>query len=159
MSAEALIASMQKLYKLHQSLHELALKKTEVVKTGDMEALNKSLKDEQSHLAAIEKVENERQASAAKIAPGLDRPTVTDCFDYVTDSEREQLIEVTNSLAETIFDLKEQNYLNQQLIHHSLQFVNLSMNLLHPRPDNINYGPPQKKGVASPTQGMFNSKV
>ncbi len=54
--------------------------------------------------------------------------------------------------------LKEQNELNQQLLITSLQFVNLSLDLLRPQDRNYNYDktnqePPKKM------KSMFDSKA
>ncbi|MDF2037642.1 flagellar protein FlgN [Cytobacillus oceanisediminis] len=159
MSAEALTATMEKLLKLHKSLYELAVKKTDIIKTGDMDALNQMLKDEQAHIAAISRLENEREKAANSIAPMLESPTVSDCLNILTQPDRLKLEAITNELAELIFELKEQNFLNQQLVHHSLQFVNVSMSLLRPQPETMNYGPPAKKKSEKMNSGIFNSKV
>ncbi|WP_075982961.1 flagellar protein FlgN [Bacillus massilinigeriensis] len=160
MSAESLIASTEKLFKLHKSLYEIAVKKTEVIKKGDIDTLNQILKDEQTHIAAITKVEKERQQAACALVPEQENPSVTDCFERISEIEQFRLAEIANKLSELVFELKEQNFLNQQLIHQSLQFVNVSMNLLNPQPDSINYGPPAgSKKQSKNTQGMFNSRV
>ncbi|WP_026581001.1 flagellar protein FlgN [Bacillus sp. J33] len=160
MSAKALIAAMEKLLKLHKSLYELAVRKTDIIKNGDMDALNQMLKDEQTHIAAINRMEMERQKAAEIIAPGVEAPTVSACLAVMPQAERLKLEAIANELTELVFELKEQNYLNQQLVHHSLQFVNVSMNLLRPQPENINYGPPAGKRRANKNaQGIFNSKV
>ncbi|MGN7399529.1 flagellar protein FlgN [Cytobacillus praedii] len=161
MSAELLFASMEKLCKLHKSLYELAVNKTDIIKTGDMDALNQLLKDEQSHIAAIDQMEKERQKAAKALAPHIDQPTVTDCMDHLSTAEQEEITDIANELIQQVLHLKEQNNLNQQLIHNSLQFVNVSMNLLRPQPENMNYGPPKKtkKTSEKSAQGMFNSKV
>lgn len=159
MSAEALTATMEKLLKLHKSLYELAVKKTDIIKTGDMDGLNQMLKDEQAHIAAISRLENEREKAANSIAPMLESPTVSDCLNILTQPDRLRLEAITKELAELVYELKEQNFLNQQLVHHSLQFVNVSMNLLRPQPEWMNYGPPANKKSEKMNPGIFNSKV
>ncbi|WP_436373677.1 flagellar protein FlgN [Cytobacillus sp. BC1816] len=159
MSAEVLTATMEKLLKLHKSLYELAVKKTDIIKNGDMDALNQMLKDEQAHIAAIGRLENEREKAANSIAPMLVSPTVSDCLNILTQPDRLKLEAITKELAELVYELKEQNFLNQQLVHHSLQFVNVSMSLLRPQPETMNYGPPAKKTSEKINPGIFNSKV
>jgi flagellar biosynthesis/type III secretory pathway chaperone len=159
MSAEALTTSMEKLLKLHKSLYELAVKKTDMIKTGDMDALNQMLKDEQVHIAAISRLDKEREKAANSIAPMLESPTVSDCLNILTQPDRLKLEAITEELAELVYELKEQNFLNQQLVHHSLQFVNVSMNLLRPQPETMNYGPPARKKSEKINPGIFNSKV
>ncbi|MCM3391458.1 MULTISPECIES: flagellar protein FlgN [Cytobacillus] len=159
MSAEALTATMEKLLKLHKSLYELAVKKTDIIKTGDMDGLNQMLKDEQAHIAAISRLENEREKAANSIVPMLESPTVSDCLNILTQPDRLKLEAITKELAELVYELKEQNFLNQQLVHHSLQFINVSMNLLRPQPESMNYGPPANKKSEKMNPGIFNSKV
>lgn len=160
MSAENLIASMEKLYKLHKGLYDIAVKKTDIIKKGDMDALNQVLKDEQKYVAAIATIEKERQQAACVLVPNQENPTVSDCYDLLNEIEQFQLAEIANSLSELVFELKEQNFLNQQLIHQSLQFVNMSLNLFNPQPEAINYGPPSgnQKNMKN-TSGLFNSRV
>lgn len=159
MSAEALTVSMEKLLKLHKSLYELAVEKTDIIKTGDMDALNGMLKDEQAHIAAISRLDKEREKAANSIAPMLESPTISACLNLLTQPDRLRLEAITEELAELVYELKEQNFLNQQLVHQSLQFVNVSMNLLRPQPENMNYGPPARKKSEKMNPGIFNSKV
>lgn len=143
MSAEKLVTTMEKLLKLHKSLYELALKKTDIVKIGDMDALNQTLKDEQAHLAAINRLENDRKIIAVSIVPGTDEPTIEDCLTAATldDSARAELSNIRTELLDVIAHIQQQNELNQQMIYQSLQFVNLSMQLAMPQPEEYNYGP------------------
>ena len=65
MSATNLTTTLEKLYKLHKSLFDLSVNKTDVIKKGDMSELDRVLKDEQKHLAAINTVEAERQRESS----------------------------------------------------------------------------------------------
>lgn len=160
MSAQQLIVAMDKLYKLHVSLYEVAKRKTEIVKRGDMDSLNSIMKEEQAHIAAIKKVEEERQNAVNEILPHKENPTVLECIGAVDHGVQQELVAMKDKLMDIVNELKEQNYLNQQLVHHSLQFVNVSLNVLRPQPQNINYGPPSKGTQSSKTtHGMFSSKV
>jgi len=150
---------MEKLDKLHSSLYEIAVKKTEIIKNGDIESLNGIMKEEHVHVQAITKLEEARQAAAKRICPDLDNVTVSDCLNQVHGSEREGLLDAADKLAEKVAQLREQNHVNQQMLHNSLQFVHFSLNLLRPQPAAINYAPPTKKTQNNPTPGMFNSKA
>jgi flagellar biosynthesis/type III secretory pathway chaperone len=160
MSVQQLIVAMEKLYKLHTSLHEIAKRKTEIVKKGDIDSLNSIMKEEQAHIAAIRKVEEERENAVNGLLPNIENPTVSDCIEAINSSERDELVELKNMLMDRVNEIKEQNYLNQQLVHNSLQFVNVSLNLLRPQPQNINYGPPAKgTQTTKNSHGLFSSKV
>ena len=158
MSTKNLITLMEKLLKLHQSLYELSAKKTDIVIKGDLEALNQTIKDEQTHIAAISKLEGERQKIVEAILPGVDKPTISDCIEAVDGAEKEILSQLRTELIEAVTKIKDQNEVNQQMIHQSLQFVHLTMNLMAPQPVDFNYGPPTGK-TSGQTPGFFNSKA
>lgn len=160
MSAEKLIVTMENLFKLHKSLYELALKKTDIVKIGDMDALNQVLKDEQTHLAAINKLEQERQQLAKALLPNMDKPTLSDCINVAEGKQRAILDQLRSELLEIIQQIQERNDLNQKMIYQSLQFVNLTLNLVMPQPEEYNYGPSATSQANKPgSSGLFNRKA
>lgn len=161
MSVEVMTASIEKLLMLHRSLYQLAVKKTEIIKKSDMEALDQLLKEEQKHIAAIGQVEKERQKAVMVFSPDVRQPTMSDCIKSFSELEQDRLTVLVNELALYIQYLKDQNNLNQQLIHHSLQFANFSMELLRPQPANINYSPPTKNQKPSETHSssIINSEA
>jgi len=164
MSIEKILQSLTKLDMLHKSLLEIAYKKTEVIKTGDMDSLNQLLKDEQAHVAGISQLEQQRQTEvtdylrAKGIAP-TDNPTVALVLENTNNNEeKEQLGAARNKLLLTLETLKYQNDLNQKLTMQSLQFVNLTLDTLRPKPDQINYS---KSEVQAPSKGKsyFDSQA
>jgi flagellar biosynthesis/type III secretory pathway chaperone len=159
MSTTLLIETLERLYKLHSSLYEISKKKTEVIKNGGIESLNGIMKEENKHVHAINQLEEARGKTARQICPEIENPTVADCLQRLSGSEQERLLAAGEKLAVLLVELKEQNDLNQQLLHHSLQFVHYSLNLLRPQPAAINYAPPTKKTQNNPAPGMFNSKA
>jgi flagellar biosynthesis/type III secretory pathway chaperone len=156
MSAEKLISTMEKLLKLHKSLYELAQKKTEKVKIGDIDALNQILKDEQAHLTAINLLENERQKYTSSLVPGTEKPTMEDCIAVVDESARNKLDRLRSELKNMITEIQQRNELNQQMLFQSLQFVNLSLNLIAPQPEDYNYGPQAEQARST---GLLNLKA
>jgi len=166
MSVQTIMMILEKLEKMHQSLLEHAYRKTELVKKGDMEELDQMLKIEQSHVAAIETLEQQRQQvvteylRAKGIAPaGI--PTVADVIKATEDvAVRDQLQSVRERLISVIDELKQQNDLNQKLVYQSLQFVNMTMEIMRPSPDQINYSGKEVRGQnAIPKKGYFDSKA
>lgn len=164
MSIEKILQSLTKLDMLHKSLLEIAYKKTEVIKTGDMDSLNQLLKDEQAHVAGISQLEQQRQTEvtdylrAKGIAP-TDNPTVALVLENTnTNEEKEQLGVARNKLLLTLETLKNQNDLNQKLTLQSLQFVNLTLDSIRPKPDQINYS---KSEVQAPStnKNYFDSQA
>jgi flagellar biosynthesis/type III secretory pathway chaperone len=159
MSANKLIDTLEKLLTLHQSLLKLAEQKTDILKKGDMEGLNALLANEQKHITAIQQVEEIRNEAVEALLQGQDvDKTISNCIEFTNEPERTKLTQLNAHLTEVITELKERNQLNQQLIHQSLQFVHLTLDMLAPQPASINYGPP-KQSTAPKRQSMFDSKA
>ena len=166
MSIQMIIQTLVNLEKLHKSLLELAYKKTEFIKTGDMDRLDQLLKDEQAHVAAISQLEQQRQTvvtdylRAKGIAPS-DTPTVMEVMEAAeSPSDQEQLKTSRDQLLLIVEQLKLQNDLNQKLTYQSLQFVNLTLDLLKPRSEEMNYSRDESKGnKANKEKTYFDSKA
>lgn len=153
MSAHQLIHTLEKLLALHQSLHHLSNQKTDVLKKGNIDSLKEIIKDEQKHLLAIQKVDKERELEVYKLISGHEmageHPSISDCIRIVTGAEKEKLSHIQEQLTTCLTQIKEANELNQQLLHQSLQFINLSLEMVSPEPQEINYGRPSQKQATS----------
>lgn len=159
MSTETLIDSLEKLQKLHEKLYELSVTKTEVIKNNDMEGLQQLLKDEQTYVAAINTMEVKRQEAAKQLLGKETEITIADCITAVPEPEKEQLRTLQTAITSIIDKLKDQNELNQMLIHQSLQFVNMTLSMIQPKHESINYGRPDQKQTKNSGISMFNSKA
>ena len=138
MSVENIISTLEKLERMHKSLLELANNKTEFIKANDMEQLNHILKTEQAHVAAIETLEQQRQTMVtdylqAKGVAFTDIPTVAQVIDTTDGPEKQALQAIRERLVALVTDLKKRNDLNQKLVFQSLQFVNLTVDMLRPQ--------------------------
>ena len=166
MSIQPIVSILEKLEKMHRSLLQFANQKTELVKKGDIEGLDSIIKNEQSHVAAIEVLEKQRLQMVtdylrAKGFALADTPTVFHVIEAAeTEEERHQLNEVSKQLLSVVDDLKKQNELNQQLVYQSLKFVNISLDMLRPQPDQINYSGNQanEKNIAV-KKSLFDSQA
>lgn len=162
MSAEQIQASLEKLVELHKSLNELALKKTEIVKQGDTEALNRLLMDEQKHIKAIEATEKERQTAVTAFLENegqeAEPSTITRVIELLSPTDAEALNRLKEELILEAETLKEQNYLNQQLVYQSLQFVNVTLDMLLPQNKQFNYDKPAKPKQQG-SNSMFDSRA
>lgn len=165
MSITKILTSLNNLEKLHRSLLRIAYDKTAVIKNGDMEGLDQLLKDEQSHLAAIIQTDGLRQRDVATYLTDQGRsvpvaPTVTDLLEAVSEADKKSLEEARDRLLHAIHDLKWQNDLNQKLTYQSLQFVNLSLDMVRPRPESTNYSKTEISGQkVSKEQVSFDSQA
>ena len=151
MSITIILASLDSLEKLHRSLLRLAYDKTDHIKNGDMDKLDQLLKDEQAHLAAIVQMDNQRQLNVVKYLADQGRsvpanPTIADLLNAAPEADKTSLEEARDRLLHAIHDLKWQNDLNQKLTYQSLQFVNLSLDMVRPRLEAVNYSKPEING-------------
>lgn len=161
MSTAALIDILEKQFKLHEKLYDLSLAKTELIKKGDMEGLQSILKDEQTFVAAIQTMEVKRQESAKQLLGKEDESeiTLTDCIAAVTEDQKDSLDALQSNLISIIEKLQAQNELNQMLTHQSLQFVNMTLDMLQPRQEAMNYSRPDQQTAKKPAVSLFNSKA
>ncbi|RLQ96793.1 flagellar protein FlgN [Falsibacillus albus] len=127
-----LIESLEKLSALHQSLLHLAEKKTEVIKVGDISGLNDLIKDEQTHIKAIEMMNERRQhaANALQKQHQLKEATISAIIPKLDGPLQMKAHTLQNKLTEQLISLKEINELNQQLLEQSLQYVWLNLDLM-----------------------------
>jgi len=146
MELSTILGTLDKLEKMHRSLYELALSKTNIIKSNEIEELDRILKTEQAHVAAIETLEQQRQVQVKQYLTNkgfsyTSTPTVAHLVEAAHEepileelkTQRERLLEVVDLL-------KAQNNLNQKLVFQSLQFVNLSLNMMRPeQPEQVNY--------------------
>lgn len=149
MSIHQLIDTMAKLLKLHKSLLELALKKTGILEAEDVPALTNLLKEEQTHIFAIEKLEVERRRFTGD-------QTLSELLEKWHDLEKETLSEISQELQDVIRQIQQQNELNQGLINQSLKFISFSMSLITPPQEDFNYGQGE---AGAPGKNLFNSKA
>ena len=146
MSMQPIITSLQQLLELHQSLLSISENKTEVLKKGDLEGLQQLLKTERKHVQAIKKIEAQNVTALLELIDN--------------DAEKKALEAVTTTLAEVLVELKQQEQLNQQLTQQSLQFVQLSMNMIAPTIQSINYSNKNKSTTDNTTKrSVFDSKA
>jgi flagellar biosynthesis/type III secretory pathway chaperone len=164
MSATTLIATLEKLYKLNKSLFDLSVRKTDVLKGGDMEGLDHLLKDEQKHIAAINMVENERQRESADYLKTMnllteETPTLSQCIEYSPPADQAVLRDWQIKLTELVSKLKERNELNQKLIYQSLQFVNMNLSAMQPQDQQTTYARPNGEKKAPAQRSIFDSQA
>ncbi|SES71877.1 FlgN protein [Salinibacillus kushneri] len=164
MSAYEVITIMSKLLSMHESLLKLSNEKTELLKEGNIEAFQKLLVNENKHVQAVGQLEEKRAALTAKwfTQQGLaDREqTVSEMLYYLDDGrEKEELNSIFENLVMTVADLKQQEKLNQDLLQQSLQFVELSLEMLQPSMKSMNYGDHQQYGSAAANRSVFDSKA
>lgn len=163
MSIVNLVGTLEKLETMHTSLYELALAKTEYIKQSDMEKLDQLIKNEQTHVAAIEMLEQQRQSMVSDYlrAKGIaltEAPTVAHVIQAAQGSESiNALVAVRERLIELLDKLKFQNDLNQKMVMNSLQFISITLNALNPQPrtEQFNYSGAEVRGNSEVPRRSF----
>ncbi|RWZ55036.1 flagellar protein FlgN [Halobacillus fulvus] len=162
MTVQQVVQLMGQMKQLNESLLSLSHKKTEAIKTNDMNSLQQLLTMERKHVQAINKVEKERIEAVTRWyneheIPATD-PTVSEMLTYLEGEEHQQLHNAYNELILVLSELKNQEQLNAELIQQSLQFVNVSLDMLEPSLEQVNYG--HQPGVdAKSKRSVFDSKA
>lgn len=155
MTFTELVSLLEKQVKLHKSLYQLALKKTEALKKQDIDTLTALMNDEQKHIFAIQQLENNRLRLLQH--HGLMEATMTSCIERAEEPERSRLAELYDELSSIISSMKQANDVNRQLTEQSLQFIYLTLDMLMPQTQPITYS---KNTYEEPLdRSMFESKA
>jgi flagellar biosynthesis/type III secretory pathway chaperone len=158
MSATLLSSILKQQHEEYKQLLALSKEKSNCIKVNDIDGLNEVINKEAKNLLAIETLETKRIECVYALLSGHewngDVPTLSDCLQVVSNVEAEQLQKQQEQLSNVMNELKEINYLNQELIYQSLQFVTLSLSMVQPRQAPVNYGPNNKQ-IAKPIKQVY----
>lgn len=145
---DKIIQNLTNLVRMHKSLLDLATKKTDIIVESNMEELDALIKKEQAHVAAIEQLERQRQQLvtdylAAKGSASSLTPTVAELIEAADAPNKAKIQTIREELLTIIEALRAKNELNQKMVYQSLQMVNMTLELMRPRPaaqaDTMNY--------------------
>ncbi|QAS53701.1 flagellar protein FlgN [Halobacillus litoralis] len=164
MTIDTIINHMERLKQLHESLHVLSKKKTEALKKNDTAAIQGLMTDERKHVQAIEKIEKQRikdvDAWSANRNLPSEQPTISDLIGLLEGEEKDQLQQAYDELILVLAELKQQEQLNSELTKQSLQFINLSLDMLQPSLQSMNYGNQNEQNSGQkPKRSVFDSKA
>ncbi|WP_042142643.1 flagellar protein FlgN [Paucisalibacillus sp. EB02] len=162
MPVQSIIEKLENLTKIHHQLIVLSQEKTAVVKKGNVEQLQTILVRERKIVQQLEQAEQSRQKEViswfANHGKSSEDATITNLLNQLKDDfEKKKLEDSAVQLTESIVKLKQQEQLNMALIQQSMQFVQLSIELMSPSLKNMNYG----KDNHQPTmnRSVFDSKA
>lgn len=162
MSIQNVQQALTNLVKLHETLLEISQEKTEVIKEGKVDKLQAILVKERKRVRELEKAETVRiQAVDAYVQehPSITDASITSLLEYIEmEKDRADLEASAISLTEAITKLKQQEELNRALISQSMQFVQLSLDLINPSLKNMNYGE-GKPASSAAKRSVFDSKA
>ncbi|WP_255247360.1 flagellar protein FlgN [Paucisalibacillus globulus] len=162
MSVQSIIEKLDNLTKIHHQLIVLSEEKTAVVKKGNVEQLQTILVKERKMVQQLEQAEENRQKEVnawfANHGNTSEDATVTNLLNQLNDdSEKKKIEESAVKLTESIVKLKQQEQLNMALIQQSMQFVQLSIDLMSPSLKNMNYGKDNQPPAVN--RSVFDSKA
>ncbi|WP_223155055.1 flagellar protein FlgN [Alkalibacillus aidingensis] len=161
----SIIEKLEKIYQLNDSLLTLSKDKTERLKANDIEAFNDLLMKERKHVQAIEQIEAKREQETKAWfelnAPHIEEQTMTSLIEQVDDQEQKRELEdLFEKLVFVLADLKQQEQLNRDLTQQSLQFVELTLDMLRPNHQkDLNYQKPKAQDSKRSGQSVFDSKA
>lgn len=161
MSVAPIIQSIHKLIGIHKSLIDLSEQKTTIVTKGSIVKLQSILTQERQTVQMLNKTEKNRQQAVEEWCMRnhvpTDHMTMTHMLNVLdTGEERDLLEQTTTELTQLLTDLKQQEQLNQSLIQQSMQFVQLSLDMMQPTIKNMNYGNQNKNRSK---RSVFDSQV
>lgn len=162
MSIEAISQSLETLIAVHEDLCEFSEQKTEIIKGGSVEMFQKILAEERKYAKRLLLAEEQRQKKVEKWYIDhqlpLENMTITNMLEIIPDEQEQfELEQLTIRLTKVITQLKQQEQLNYDLIQQSMQFVQLSLDMLSPTINNMNYG--KKHGAEATKRSVFDSKA
>ncbi|SDE35192.1 FlgN protein [Paenibacillus sp. UNCCL117] len=167
MSLEAILGIMTELNHIHDTLLDMAEKKRHALVHNEVDRIMQIVTKENKLLRRLEEIDAERiEATGAFLMEKGYKPnprvTVSDLAKIIfTIEDKKELIDQQKRLLAKIRDLRELNQLNQQLIEHSLSFIDYSLDLMvGPPEDEVFYhNPQQQQSSASKRMGVFDTRA
>lgn len=155
---------MEHLTKLHEQLLTISKEKTEAIKVSDNESLVKWLTKERQIVQKIEQYEAVREQLVNQFFEqeqiNTNEKTITELLSVLNDEEDIRKLEgMLTILLESIVAIQESEQLNSQLLQQSMQFVQLSLEMIQPQAQNISYGEQAERKGSTQKQSVFDSKV
>lgn len=145
---ENLISILEQESAEYEQLLGLSMKKTQVIISGDLEALQRITDEEQVVVSKINHLENKRTEVTNDIANVMNKDVKTLKLVNIIQmlesrpEESRKLAQVYDRLKQAVGNLQRVNEQNKELIAHSLELVNFDMNLLQAMktaPETANY--------------------
>ncbi|PZE19363.1 flagellar protein FlgN [Paenibacillus xerothermodurans] len=166
MAFQALIDTMKDLNRIHDTLLELAEQKKHVLIHNDVEKLTQIVTKENKLLRQVGDLDQQRvevigQFLMEKGYKPNPKVTVSDLTKIIFNvQDKRTLLGLQKQLLGTIRKLRELNQINQQLIAHSLAFVDYSLDLIvGPPEDEVVYQHPQMSTYGSKRNSLFDGRV
>lgn len=162
MSVSNIVNALEDLVEIHHQLAKISEEKTTLIKEGRIDEFQQLILTERKRILTLEQAETKRQKAVEQWFYGQGRlneeMTITNMLELITDEQDQtSLATVATQLTEAITSLKRQEQLNQELLEQSMQFVQMSLNMLSPSINQMNYG--EKKQSNQRNRSVFDSRA
>jgi len=166
MAFQALAEVLTALTDIHETLLELAEQKKQVLIHNNVEQLMKIVNQENKLIKKINELDQARIEAIGQIMiekgyKPNPKVTVSDLTKILFNIEdKKTILGLQKQLLSTIRRLKEANQLNQQLIEHSLAFIDYSVDIIAGPPENeVTYRHPHHQLQGSRRTGLFDTRA
>lgn len=153
----------KRIYETFTALLVLAEQKKELLIKSGISELDRLISEEMGYLRQLNLIENQRLESFKKISLNVGIPeriiTLNKLQDLMDDDQREYTIELIGKLADVHQKLKEINDANARLIHQSMQYVDLTMQLIYADSDIQSYQPPNSESDTKQATSKFDFRA
>lgn len=155
---------MALLIQQHKELHQLSLKKTDLIKRNDIHQLHSLLKEESTLIRKMEETERARHKATLRYLEERDNNcpegTVSELVKYLPEGYRNPLVKLQENLLLEMTRLREREAMNRMLLEDSLHFVQMTMDMIQPDPEAVHYTHPESKGGENVKgYSVFDSKA
>jgi|SRR5690625_209845 len=153
---------LEKLTSIHEELYQNSQEKTDILIEGSAEKLQHLLIKERKYIQLLEQFEVKRQKEVEKWFASkqfnTEEKTITKMMQITSNElEKKKLENSMIRLTNIITKLKQQEQLNNDLMRQSMQFVQMSLEILNPTIDHMNYGNKEIKQTAN--RSVFDSQA
>jgi flagellar biosynthesis/type III secretory pathway chaperone len=162
---EMLYELLDNLIQLHKALYTLATHKKDVLVKGNVNELVAITSQEQKLIKGITAAETARLNVVRELTTEkgftLQEGSLAELIKLTTSAEEKTRLTVCrNELSRIVYELRDANELNQQLLKQSLSFVNMTLDLITDTPeDDFIYGNPASEGYRQANRTFFNKKA
>lgn len=162
MSIQKMTSVIDELYQAHEILLKLTQQKTTFIKDGELDKLTSLLTQERKAIRLIEKLEDKRSNEIVELKQqnilSEETTTITEILQTLPENEEAKRLEKSATrLTQAIVEIRDQEQLNQTLLKQSMQFVQLSLNMMNPSIENMNYNQKQEETIID--RSAFDSKA
>lgn len=163
LSIQDIVKTLENLMLIHEELYKVSKEKTDLIIEGSAEELQHLLVKERKYIQLLEQFEKKREKEVENWFDSqqitAEDMTLTNMLEKITNEvEKKRLENITVQLTNIIIELKQQEQLNEDLIRQSMQFVHMSLEMLHPTIEQMNYGN-QKKNKNITNRSVFDSQA